>query len=560
MARKRGKSIPFRDRRIESGAIAEIAEYFSGSEYRFGDLTQEEAYNIASFSQGKAEWQIREIFPVFINKLKEEGKSPGARYIAARILSGAKPDLRQLTQEWFVHRNIKRALYPQQWERLGLTAGDLRRKGISGRREAQEFYQLYIQLNKRAVNIDVVVKIICTPNYRKLPIWVKNVLAQSNDYIAFGEEARVGNIWRLIDCAKAWKHAPDLPKNLAEKVGRLSVKSRILARWAWDSSYKYQQSRAERAQEFWEELRRLQRQNIFDLVNEWGLGQWYSIFNYNRLRNLSEIMLGLPYGYLSDQWGRHKEASHYLKVLAVNESVSQICLNLFGSAGKATVQAFFNSNKAAWKWASVLCDRNPDAAQKILKMEDLIEFEIEAIDFLKSLPMQSRIRLLGTTTFKYRGTVNPVTNDHVRDTGYLWKNIQGKPDLGRVRCWFSVHETLAAAFIKELPDEELPIPSGWERVNGLSSVDGTWTIEIPQRVATLKYYGEVLKNCVGGYGPVIKSGRSVIFVVRESMVLTHCVEVCNKEIKQFYRSRNQEADPAIKKSVCAALYQAKLII
>lgn len=113
--------------------------------------------------------------------------------------------------------------------------------------------------------------------------------------------------------------------------------------------------------------------------------------------------------------------------------------------------------------------------------------------------------------------------------------------------------------MKELPDEALPIPAGWERVDGLCSIDGAWTLEFPKRVATLKYYGETLRNCVGGYGPAIKFGRSVIFVVREKGLLTHCVEISSGSVNQFYRSGNSSADWGIRESVEVALRQAKLI-
>jgi hypothetical protein len=197
----------------------------------------------------------------------------------------------------------------------------------------------------------------------------------------------------------------------------------------------------------------------------------------------------------------------------------------------------------------------------VLAMKEVVAYQPEAIDFLMTLPMQSRIRMLGATTFRYRGVAHPITDDHVRDTGYLWKNIQTKPDLGRIRCWFSVHETLAAAFVEELPDEPLPIPSGWEQVDGLCSIDGSWSLELPLRVATLKYYGETLRNCVGGYGPAIQQGRSVIFAVRQYGLLTHCVEVMRDSgrIQQFYAAGNSSPDYEVKEGVCEALRQAKLI-
>lgn len=246
-------------------------------------------------------------------------------------------------------------------------------------------------------------------------------------------------------------------------------------------------------------------------------------------------------------------------IIVENGSLEKVCQNLFGNSGKQTVKLFKSTNKDAWQWASAICEGNIDAVQKVLAMSVIIKYQVEAVDFLKSLPLQSRIRLLSATTFKYRGVCNPISDDHIRDTGYLWSNIQDKPNLGRIRCWFSVHETLAAAYVAELPDEELPISGEWQKVNGLCAVDSSWELEFPKRVATLKYYGQALRNCVGGYGNAIKTGRSVIFVVREQGVLTHCVEVTDGYVRQFYRSGNSEPDYAIKESVISALEQARLL-
>jgi hypothetical protein len=248
-----------------------------------------------------------------------------------------------------------------------------------------------------------------------------------------------------------------------------------------------------------------------------------------------------------------------IEAVATYGSPRQACQLLFGVSGRATEKAFQSSDRTRWEWARAIGDGNADAIQRILTLKDCIGWQSEAVDFLRSLPMQSRIRLLQATTFRYRGVENKITDDHVRDTGYLWKNIQERPELGRIRCWFSVHEQMASAFVNELPDEALSIPHGWERFDGLCSVDGSWEIEFPKRVATLKLYGEYLRNCVGGYGPAIKQGRSVIFVVREQGVLTHCVEINGDTVRQFYRSGNSSPSAEIKNSVCTALQQAGVL-
>lgn len=536
-----------------------------------------------------------------------EGKSSGARYLARRLRRGCQDSINSILSDWAALKELRHWLYQQEsnhlrWMDLD-SAGKLLYLGIRFAWQAERFCELYSEVcvtdrpwgSCYQPSHGKIKALALTPNYNRLPLWVKKILVSVPQWIETNEVnqgrndrpegGRIGNVWRLIDCAKAWKHAPYLPKGIAEKVGRMSVESRLLAdwawekalskigvasgytindvRWRWDGEYSYQLfSRADLIQFFWLELKRLQPMPLTALIDErYSPNGGFSKDDHNCLRNLAEIRLNLPHGFLFEAWGRLKYASKnvYLDAIASHGSPVEVCRNLFGNGGDRTVSLFKNASKDAWRWASAVCDGNADAVQKVLALREIISFQPDAVEFLKSLPLQSRVRLLGATTFKYRGQVQPISDDHVRDTGYLWSNIQNKPELGRIRCWFSAHEQLSAAFVKELPDEALPVPAGWARVDGLCAIDGSWQLEFPKRVATLKYYGEVLRNCVGGYGPAIKSGRSVIFAVREHGLLTHCVEACDNYINQFYRAGNSSPNYNIKQSVESALIQAKLI-
>lgn len=512
-----------------------------------------------------------------------EGKSSGARYLARR-LRGGSDSIQDILSDWAALKELRHWLHQQDADYLKKmdldSAGKLLYLGIRFAWQADRFCQLYSEVcvtdrpwgSCYQPSHGKVKAIALTPNYNRLPMWVKKVLVQS-PWIEANEVnqgrndrpdgERIGDVWRLIDCAKAWKYAPHLPKGVAEKVGRMPAKFRILAQWAWEEAcrkFRLAINRAELIDSFWMALRRLERLPIIALIaerNNVGLSK----NDHNCLRALAEITLDLPRGFLFESWGLHRRASEsvYLNAIATYGNPVDVCRNLFGNGGDRTVALFKNASKDAWQWASAICDGNADAVQKVLGLKEIIKFQSEAVEFLKSLPLQSRVRLLGATTFKYRGQVQPTSDDHIRDTGYLWTNIQEKPELGRIRCWFSVHEQLSAAFVKELPDEVLPIPAGWERVDGLCAVDGSWELEFPKRVATLKYYGEVLRHCVGAYGPAIKSGRSVIFVVREHGLLTHCVEVCGDYINQFYRAGNSSANYHIQSPVELALQQSGLI-
>lgn len=570
------------ERIYEKESAQEIENYYLGDfdNTHSWELSQEDAEMLAE----NREYYQRFEHGVLMNWLRHDlRKSPGACYMAARIVSGAKPDLKELTQDWFAHRNIRRELSKDELKEISATVSDLRGIGIKYGWQSRRFYDLYsqVQNKKRSwgpcyqANHQAVLSLATTPNFNRLPMWVKKILVASPQKLQL---ERIGNIWRLIDCAKTWKHSPYLPKKIAEKVGKMSVKHRIIAGWAW---YKacgecdisvgefYScgwengmfDSRQQLENLFWLEFRRLSNLSLLQLINEKFTGDSasrYSSFCYPFAR-IVESFLGLPHKFIDERLGVRFPKYGLIKFISEYGDPKAVCQDFFGNAGPKTLALFSTCQTDNWQWAATICERNPDAVQKVLGLKNIIKHQLDAIPFLLSLPLVSRIRLLSATTFKYRGVIQPITDDYIRDTGYLWSNIQTKPELGRVRCWFSVHEQLSAAFVAELPDEALPIPAGWERVDGLCAVDGSWILELPKRVATLKYYGEALKNCVGGYGPAIKSGRSVIFVVREKGLLTHCVEVCGGEFNQFYRTGNSSPNHETKKSVELALQQTKLI-
>ena len=450
---------------------------------------------------------------------------------------------------------------------LDFFSSSLRRIGVNTPLEGNRFLDLYLKAwNPRCswvsglqVNQERVAVIALTPNYNRLPSRVREGLVYAPDCARIGGD-RIGNIWRLPDCVKAWKWAP-LPKAIAEKIGRCSPKMRMLAAIAWlrrashDDDWKALPRHVQEAS-FWRELSRLHKLPLREQIEiasstpnlKWGRRRWEAFLG---------VSLGLPWGLVELPKAVSKEDA--MNAVIAHGSPKDVCRNLFGASGKATVRAFQSAKKDNWQWASAIAWRNADAVQKILAMRSIIAWEPEATGLLRSLPMSARLRMLQTTTFKYRGETLPLNPDHVRDAGYLWENIREKPDLGRVRCWFSLHETLAAAFVKELPDGPVPVHPQWEPLDGLCDINGAWELQFPRCVATLKVWGQALNNCVGGYGPAIKSGRSVVFVVRERGTITHCVEIemdGGPRVRQFYGPRNAPANPGVKQAVLGAVNQA----
>jgi hypothetical protein len=273
-----------------------------------------------------------------------------------------------------------------------------------------------------------------------------------------------------------------------------------------------------------------------------------------------EVLVGLPYGTLERRSLRGFSAEDIENLVISYLSPLEAAQHLIGCSGRATVKAFQSSHHNAVKWAGAIAYGQPEACQQFLSISNCVEFQSDAVGLMRSLGWRSALRLIKKTEFRYRSETHPVSDYHVRDTGYLWNQLSRKPSLGRARCWFSLHETLASAYVEELPDQEVKVPAEWVRVDGLASVSGQWEIELPRRVAQLKFWGQAFNNCVGGYGAAINSGRSIVFAVKEQGMLSHCVEVSpHGRVQQFLSKGNRGADWDLENSVMSALRQAGLL-
>ena len=535
-----------------------------------------------------------------------EGKTRGAKYLGWQIWSAGKGnyDINKICSDWAALKDIRHWMSQQPIEDLKkmdllvvfqeYNNGDciehyrfqpqkLLGIGIRFAWQAERFAELYKEMCVKGrpwgscyqPSRAKIKKMALTQNYNRLPLWVKKIIVNSCQKV---ENDRVGSIWRLIDCAKAWKHAPGLPKNIAEKIGRMPIKSRIIANFAWNKAnsgnplshnheYNYEKwdnyvPRSEIIQSFWNEFRRLSKLTILEVLRK-RFNNFNFSHQYNTLRVLAEHSLGLPFGFLIEVWGSYRTATldKVIEKMTGYLNPADVCQHYFGCKGKATIKAFSNCiGKNQWKWASALAAGKPDLVQKYLSLPTCIEFEPDAVELLKGLGDGPALRMVATTTFKVRGEVKPVETFHIKDSGYLWNNIQEKPELGRVRCWLSLHEDLTRQFVKEQPNESLKVHPGWQQLNGLCAVDGTWEIELPSDTSTLKYWGEKLHHCVGGYGPKINNGDCVIFAIKINGIVKYTVEMCpisggRWDCEQFYGERNSHPPYELKSNVLGALAQ-----
>lgn len=564
-----------------------------------------------------------------------EGKSPGAKYLAWQCYHATTRDkefdLAQTKKDWAAVKELRywaksrtedlkacglgydeylteggwtfsshARFYNHEVEatRFHTCAETLLNIGIRFDWQAERFVNLYKEvmngsrswLSCYQVDKEKVLAIATTPNFNRLPLWVKKAMVNADAFEV--RSGRIGNIWRLRDCARAWKWCGNLPKGIAERVGRMPVKSRFLAKLAWDEivgddragwsffhGHEWQHwNRQNLTTKFWLKFREFEQMNFGQLL-PYIMGYKNYRDNYSRdyaiksyCQTLLEVALELPHEALpwNDlKWSKNQD--QLLLGLIDFLSPQKACEHLFGTTGKATVKAFQNSSPTPRKWAMVLVNGNADLLQKYLNLQEdlVIGFQEDAIAFLKSLSPEVALRMLQTTTFKVRGEVNDVDSNLVRDAGYLWNQLNkdgtGAPELGRVRCWLTVHETLAKEYVRRQPDYELKVNPDFKRVQGLCAVDGSWELEIPTCNAQLKLWGEQLSHCIGGYGQAVNSGRSIILAVREQGRVTHTIEMTkpNHDLgyllcQQFYGYRNTPAPDKLRDSVLKALKQANL--
>lgn len=112
--------------------------------------------------------------------------------------------------------------------------GKLLYLGIRFPWQAERFCELWDQVCNKSrpfgscyqPNALMAFKLSMRPELRKLPVWVKKQLIEEG----FDPQTeRLGNIWRLCDCARGWKVASGVRKRYAERLGKMPLKVRQVA-------------------------------------------------------------------------------------------------------------------------------------------------------------------------------------------------------------------------------------------------------------------------------------------------------------------------------------------
>lgn len=487
--------------------------------------------------------------------------------------------------------------------------------GISSEPAIFKFLELYKKYSvkgrsfnsSKQIALGAITTIAKNQEYWCLPEYVIKSLIGCNAPIPDG--GRIGDVWDYISASKMWKVDRNIPKKIAVRLGKEPLWKRYAASTAWTKtmqtltvmsqadnyrgytitdkpssldevsksywlnvySHEYENGhedmetelidRSELINNFWKEYQKEISKGKFEVIkrlitptNGWDQAK---PFMYRQ----SEAILGLP--------NRHLNGNESLEDLYRYLDPNQVLMECFGvntkSLRKAWDQAIKNADNSVIKWAIALAPKgNSDIACHFLNMEWSIAHYEECVPMLQTLQYHTAIRMLQTTTYKNRGEVHQLQDFHFKDTGMLFNNIVesgNEPRLGRVRCWLTLHEELGRQYIKTQPDSPVAVNPKWQPVNGLSGVNGDWRIQVPTSTAELKWYGEQLSNCVGGYGNNINNGKSIVFVVYWHNTLKYCCEVSpNGYVQQFYGHHNSYPDGVEKELICSVLRDdAKLI-
>lgn len=420
---------------IENGII-------SGTEGLPWQLSEEEVSKLAS-----GEFSLDE------SDILIAGKSWGAQWMARRALrysygeGSKKPTLRSLQSDLAAYRDVAKVVRDNQdiCDELEVTASRLVDVGCRFEGDAARFLALYRVAAVKGrpwgswyqPDRQKVLAIANCKNFKRLPLWVKAGMARSEVEIATSE--RVGNIWRYENCVRAWRHTPALPKRLAERVGKMSVKARWLAAIAYEET-KYSCTVDKDA--FWGRLQELLaaplRHVLISAFNArvpgWGR---------SRYARLIELYLGLPFEQV--QLHREVDFEDCCDAIAEHGTPVQICENLYGS--KKVVEAFLAStNPEAQWWAQRLALGDPDLLQQYFALEKAIPPTPEAVELLQAMGDRQALKMVGTTAYQLRGEERRVEASLVREAGSDYRHLVLKPDLSSASCWRLIYGEVTQRF------------------------------------------------------------------------------------------------------------------
>lgn len=402
------------------------------------------------------------------------GKSWGAQWMARRALrysygyGSKKPTLRSLQSDLAAYRDVANVVRanPDICQELEVTASRLLEVGCRFEGDAARFLALYRVAAVKGrpwgswyqPNRQKVLAIANCKNFKKLPLWVKARMARSE--VSISTQDRVGNIWRYENCARGWRHAPALPKRLAERVGKMSVKARWLAAIAYQEA-QHSITLDKDATPFWTRLQELLAAPLRHVlirafnaeVPGWGR---------SRYARLVELYLDLPFGQV--ELHREVDFEECCDAIAKHGTPVQICESLYGSKDEKVVEAFLAStNPDSQWWAQKLAIGDPDLLLQYFALEKAIPVAPEAVELLTAMGDRLGLQMVATTAYQLRGEEKRVEARLVREAGSLYWHLAAKPDMASASCWLEIHDDLAHRFRDQQDVEYEQNKLRWQR-------------------------------------------------------------------------------------------------
>ena len=171
-------------------------------------------------------------------------------------------------------------------------------------------------------------------------------------------------------------------------------------------------------------------------------------------------------------------------------------------------------------------------------------------EFLKNHHSNVQLKLLEEVTkeFDYNGEIHTTSSkdifEDVVETWYwIFENSPNSLKGIRVRDIFSYYEDLKKLKINLEPSYDLPIDEGLKRKVG-KAIEG-YSVVFPNKSIELKWWGEKLNHCVGGYGEAVLKGACSIISLNEGNNPVYTIEVRKAsegyEVPQFMGYKNSPA-------------------
>jgi hypothetical protein len=200
----------------------------------------------------------------------------------------------------------------------------------------------------------------------------------------------------------------------------------------------------------------------------------------------------------------------------------------------------------------------------LLDLTNLIQF-VGGIDKFVNLVSKNKVK----TRRGDRAVIGIYTYDSLKILNRSlkeWPEKLQEMKRPRFRNLWDVHEFLWKQQLENEPNYELEVNPTASKLDG--KVVGEFTLVLPKSTRTLKEWGKELNHCVGGYGPAINRGESVIISLYENGVAIYTIELVKNSsmimgsnrsrwvVNQFYGEGNSNPPKEVVETISIIVLEA----